>query len=49
MESTVLDGLKPALTNIAIYLSFVSLVSLFSSQNCRKLNIHLLYKNDMLG
>lgn len=44
-----LHGFKGPFANIAIYLSFVSLVSLFSSQNCRKLNIHLLYENDMLG
>lgn len=44
-----LCGFKGPFANIAIYLSFVSLVSLFSSQNCRKLNIHLLYENDMLG
>lgn len=49
VNPTVLRGFKPALGNIAIYLSFVSPVSLFSSQNCRKLNIYLLYRDDMLG
>lgn len=49
VNPAVSRGFKPALGDIAIYLSFVSVVSLFSSQNCRKLNIYLLYKNDVLG
>lgn len=44
-----LCGVGPASGNAAIYLSFVSPVSLFSRQNCGKLNIYSLYKNDMLG